>query len=816
MVDFVCTKATVSQLMLEVRLMNKVIRGLLTAQLLFALVACGGGGGGASIAPNTIAGTVAIGAALPSVTVTLTDSNGSTKTATTDANGGYSMDTANLVKPFNLSVNILLGEKQLRLQSIALDSGSRSNITPLTTAIVGLINSSSNYDPTNIQASSITESSISSANTKLKTALSNVMDAAGVAASVNPLTDSFQANGTGIDSVLDRISVNWSSSGISISNKFVPITDSGSALSQTVTITANTVPTALPAGISPPQPSAVEKIVEGFEKCLRLPVAQRIAFTTTKAGVRIYTPNSIHANCSLNVANDYLFNGHQFAQRWLGVFSSEDFDSTSKILMSPIYVIDTSNNAAPWPGDKHAYAYNIYVYDKNGNIYTYPEMFSNVDGNLFLRGTQRKLEVSIQPQLTKVLDENGSSNFVEGRLLLRLNPFLVPDAAGGMAKFNYTGTASNTQENVNGDHINGNPLPKAMCSWVTGPLLQNGVSHDISAPKGGVLIVPPHSALSARRDYSAIRIKYPAAFDPINVSSDRERLLRDCKSTHTAITVEVGSASSNNAFTIDGVKLDSESSYVPKGYDNLPDQYPTTLNRTSCPAKTTAANTSVSGWCYPDKRMNFVSPTEKENFLSTYSDPKDIRFTFYTFIDNSYSESTPNNAFTNYNPGVPTNVDAFLSSAVIEHTRMVGAFPFVNQSSGVYAGSDLFRSISPGSFLQSNAVTLTAGTNISLSWSVPPGADGVDRVGIGGWFNSAAGRIGVATYSDSWPVAKGTLTQSNSLSEDWYGYDWTTYRSNNYTNAFAVNAVSAYREIWVRGYDKDNRQIQTVVRATRN
>ncbi len=516
------------------------------------------------------------------------------------------------------------------------------------------------------------------------------------------------------------------------------------------------------------------------------------------------------------MANDYLFNGHQFAQRWLAIFSSEDFDSTSKVLMSPIYVIDTSNNATPWPGDKHAYAYNIYVYDKNGNIYTYPELFSNVDGDLLLRGTQRKLEVSVQPQLTKVLDENGSSNFVEGRILLRLNPFLVPDAAGGIAKFNYTGTANTIQANVNGDHINGNPLPKAMCSWVTGPLLQNGVSHDIAAPKGGVLIVPPHSALSARRDYGAIRIKYPSTFDPINVSNDRERLLRDCKTTHTAVTVEVGSASTNNAFTIDGVKLDANSSYAPKGYDNLVDQYPTSLNRASCPAKTTAANTSISGWCYPDKRENFVSNTEKANFLSTYLDPKDIRFTFYTFIDNNYSESTPNNSFANYNPNVSANVDAFLSSALIEHTRMVGAFPFVTQSSGVYAGTDLFRSISPGSYLQSNSVTLSAGSTISLSWSVPSGADGVDRVGIGGWFNSSGGRIGVATYSDSWAVVKGTLTQSNSLGEDWYGYDWTTYRSNNYTDAIASNAVSAYREIWVRGYDKDNRQIQTVVRATRN
>lgn len=797
--------------------MKRIVNSTLGTLALLSLVACGGGGGGANIAAGTVAGTVAIGAALPSVTVTLVDANGTNKTTTTDANGGYSMVTTDMVKPFTLSVNVLLGDKQLKLQSVALDSGSRSNITPLTTAITGLLNASNNYDPSSLQAASITEASIATANSKLIAALSNVMDAAGVPASVNPITDSFQPNGTGIDSVLDRVSVNWSSSGIGISNKFVPITDGAGATTQTVTLTANTVPTPLPAGIAPPEPAAVEKIVSGLQKCLKLPVSQRLSFTTSKAGVKIYTPSSIHADCSLNVSNDYLFNGVEYAQRWLGVFSSEEFDSSSKILITPVYVIDTSNNASPWPGDKHSYLYNIYLYDKNGNIYTYPEVFSKVNGELFFRGTQRKIEVSIQPQLTKVLDENGSSNFVEGRLLLRVNPFLVPDAAGGVAKFNYTGTASTVQSNVNGDHINGNPLPKAMCTWVTGPLLQNGVSHDISAPKGGVLVVPPHSALSARRDYGAIRIKYPATFDPINVLADKRRLLSDCKTTHTAGTVEVGSASTNNAFTIDGAKLDSSSSYDPKGYDNLTDQYPTSsTTRTSCPAKTAAAGTLVSGWCYPDKRQNYVSNAEKESFLTAYADPKDIRFTFYSFVDNTYSDSTPGTAFASYNAANDANVSAFFSTALIEHTRMVGAFPFVTKSDGVYSGADLFRSINSGTFLQAGAATLPAGTSVSLSWTIPAGADGVDRVGVGGWFNSSYGRIGVATYSDSWPVSKGTLTQSNTLSEDWYGYDWSSFRSSSVTNAIAGTVVASYREIWVRGYDKDNRQLQTVVRATRN
>lgn len=782
------------------------------------LASCSGSGTSSSdVAPGTIAGTVALGAALPSTVVTLTDASGAVRSATTDDSGNYSIDTANLVKPFKLTVNVLMGDKQVKLSSVALDTGTRSNITPLTTAISGLMNSANQYDPTTLSTSNISESAIALANEKLKAALSNVMAATGVANTVNPITKSFVANGAGMDSVLDRVSVNWSDNGISIASKFVPLTDASSSLSTAVTLTANTTPAALPAGIEPPSQSASQKIINGLKKCFQLPVSQRLTYTTTKAGLKIYTPGSLHADCSENIATDYLFNGADFGQRWVDIFASADFDTTSKVLLTPNYVIDTSSSANPWPGDMHAYSYNIYLYDKNGSIYTRPEVFAKVNNELSFRGTQRRLDVSVQPQLTKVLDANGTSNFVEGRLRIWLNPTFVPDASGGMAKFNFTGTAPSAQTNVNGNQLTGDPLPKAMCAWVTGPLLQNGVPHDVNAPKGGVLIVPPHSAFTARRDYSAIRIKYPETFDPINVSSDKQQLLTDCKSSHNAGTIaqpnrEIGSPSTNNAFTIDGAKLDANSSYLPKGYANLNDQYPTSLTRVACPASNAAAGTPVSGWCYPDKRANFVSNVEKANFLATFADPKDIRFTFYTFIDNSYSASSPNTAFS----GV-TDANAFFATAVKEHTRILGAIPFVAQSSGVYSGSDLFRTISPGNYLDSSASTVSADSNVTFNWTIPVGADGVDRVGVGGWFINASGRVGVATYSDSWAVSRGTLTQTNKLAEDWYGFDWNSYRSTNFTTSVAANAnvTSGYREIWVRAYDKDNRQLQTVVRATR-
>jgi len=367
-----------------------------------------------------------------------------------------------------------------------------------------------------------------------------------------------------------------------------------------------------------------------------------------------------------------------------------------------------------------------------------------------------------------------------------------------------------------------------MCAWVTGPLLQNGIPHDINNPKGGVLMVPPHSALTARRDYSAVRIKYPANFDPKNNSADRIQLLKDCKSTHTAGTSEVGSAATNNAFTIDGARLGTDSTYTPKAYANLADQYPTSLTRTSCPSATAASGTSVSGWCSPDKRINFVSSTEKSDFLSTYKDPKEIRFTFYMFVDSDYTTDTtfrPSGAAaaytaypTNNSTTIAQNAVDFFNTAQIEHTRILGAVPFVAKTSDAldaqYTGNVLFREIDPSmatAYLAAGKQTLAAGTSIQAKWSIPSGAEGIDRIGLGGWFNSANGRIGTATFADSFAVARGATEGAFTLSEDWYGFDFATFDNSRYASV----ATSAYREIWIRSYDRANRQIQTVVRATR-
>ena len=678
-----------------------------------------------------LSGRVALGAAMPYTTVKVVDANGTVSTVETDVAGAYSLDTSALRAPFVITVTKLLGDKQIELHSVATSPNGTANVTPLTTAVSALLSSNGSYDPQNLSINSINADSIKTATDKIAVSLANLMSQANVTAtSFNPIGGTFAADGTGIDSLLDRISVDYTSAGVQITNKFVPITDNNTSVSS-VGISANATPIQLALGITPPTPGSIQAISNGLMKCFRLPVAQRLSYTTTAAGRKIYTPNSLHANCSENLADDYLSNGATYGQRWVDIFSNPDFDEKTELMLVPSYVIDTTNNQRVWPGDKHAYVYNIHLFDKNKVTYTRPELFAKIDNNLKFRGTQRRFDISIQPQFTKVLDSNGSSNFVEGRLRIGIDPTFVPRTSSDrLAEFNFTGDAQT-----------GQPLPKVLCAWVTGPLLQNGVQHDINNPKGGVLMVPPHSALTARRDYSAVRIKYPFDFDPKNNSDHRAQLLKDCKSTHTAGTNEVASGATNSAITIDGAKLGADSSYMPKAYTNLTDQYPTSYTRAACPAANTTG--SVSGWCSSDKRSNFISSNERADFLATYKDPKEIRYTFYMFVDADYTASAPAAAYTSYvttNSVLATNATNFFATAQIEHTRILGAMSFVSKDSEAltaqYTGSELFRGIDASmatAYLTAGKATLAKGTVLQAKWSIPAGAEGIDRIGFDPW-----------------------------------------------------------------------------------
>lgn len=783
-----------------------------------ALVACGGGSSVASL--PVLSGVVAVGAALPSIRVVVTDANDITVSTETGLDGSYEITDppgVQLRAPFKLSVKALLGSTEISLDSFALNRQAISNLTPLTSALMALMNDGGGYQSSSLDVGSITPAKIAAATTALTEALDPVMAAANVsAASFNPVSGGFVANNLGIDSVMDRVSVEPTGNGLVISNRFVVLAEGQSAPAPVI-VNSSGVSGTLLRGIDPPSAETLNGLIGKLKSCFAVSAANRVQFTVNAAGRSIYTPDSLHPNCNAMVDSAYKSQGQVFGQRWLSYLSSADFDQSTQFVLVPQYVVDRS--AAGWPGDGNAYVYNINLIDKNKLSYTMPEVMAKVNNQFVLRGNQRKFDVSIQPMFTKLSDNAGSANSIEGRIRIGLDPTLTPDANGVGT---YAVTAS------------GKPLPKILCAWVTGPLLQKDETHDPNAPKGGVLMVPPHSDLTARRDYAAVRIKYPMNFDPIQNENDKNRLYADCKTTHTVGTnSQVASAETNSAFTIDAVKTNVNSTTTFAAYTplNAPVAYPTSLTRTACPifnangvqtniASTggvaTTANT-VSGWCHSVKRESMVTPSLRTAFESLYKDPKDLIYTFYLFADPNYSDQSAGTAYAHLG-----NSTAFLASAEKLNVRLVGRLPFVDKVTQggieVYNGAEQFRSVGQpmiDSFLSANAPTLLKDTQISASWSIPPGAEGIDRMGIGGWFRKADGsRIGQATFSDSFGLPRSINNATFTLSEDWFGFDRTTYSGGQFVNA-PYGATSTYREIWVRSYDRSNRQIQTVEFAVR-
>jgi hydroxybutyrate-dimer hydrolase len=112
---------------MEHRFRLRAITLAITSALI--LTACGGGGGNSS----TLNGIAAEGLAIANQTVTLKDARGTTRTATTDANGNYSIDTGGLTYPLMLQIT---GSKSVWYALVSTDdAGKPANINNATHSV---------------------------------------------------------------------------------------------------------------------------------------------------------------------------------------------------------------------------------------------------------------------------------------------------------------------------------------------------------------------------------------------------------------------------------------------------------------------------------------------------------------------------------------------------------------------------------------------------------------------------------------------------------------------------------------------------------
>ena len=758
------------------------------------IVACGGGGGGGEekkAASTLVGGLVAVGESLSYATVLLIDADGNTKQVTSDANGAYSIDVTGMRAPFVIKAAGSIGTQEYNLVSMLASSTSGQNnsvqVTPLTTGIAALVNAANSYSADGLLPATVTSTSLAAATALMTTALSGPIAAAGLPSSFNPVTDTFSANRTGADQVLDVVDVRIKPSGVVLANRMEVLTDNTDPRNRVVTASGSAgdwPPGADPAG------AALLDLQNKIKACFALPNTQRAPNATADSGGFVSANISQMATaCNSYVVNGYMHNTYGYGERWgLALSSSEFLNADVKITLR--YVVDRPSMA-----DGKAYVVNVNFKDTSGNWYTRPEVLerttTGASDSFKLYGNRRDVDFSVDANYTYIDDLSTPANSrVEGRLQMNTTPHRTK-ASGANFAFTYDATDPTLAQ------------PKIICAWVTGPLLQTGVAHNPSAPKGGILLKVPHPDAVATRNYMPIHAKYSADFDPVNNTTHRDNLWKDCKGTTgtTGTTPLIGTSSTNNQFTFTSALANSDSTWTFPG--------PAKRNYVIDSAN---VGTCAPGNCprqtYANMRSTEVTAQDKVDYFSTYGNTSMPRYTIYVFQDDAYLNASTT-AWGNTN-----NSTNFWNSRTVENGRMVGTMAFLDKdNNGLYAGNIKFRkpdATTVSNYLSTTLSKIAVGTNVNVGWSVPSGAQGIDRFGGKGQAYSSSGLI-VASIAQ---VSKGSPRSATSgvltLTDDWLGADAI---GSNYGNT-GIAVTSVYREIWARSYDLENRQIQYVI--TRN
>jgi hypothetical protein len=207
-------------------------------------------------------------------------------TATADATGSYSLTVpSTAVAPFVVSASV---DGVTLFSPLASASAGTVNVTPVTTVITAQL--SPTGDPSQLAsqlqagAASFDAAKVASVVAGVTQALQPLLANAGV--SIDPITGTFSADGTGYDRVLNSLAVTvrpeGDKSSITISVKSVP---SDGSQPPEITFTSGTTPPALPAtaATAPLPPTGLDSMLVAFaakvQECMALPLTDRVTGT---------------------------------------------------------------------------------------------------------------------------------------------------------------------------------------------------------------------------------------------------------------------------------------------------------------------------------------------------------------------------------------------------------------------------------------------------------------------------------------------------------------------------------------------------------
>lgn len=350
----------------------------------------------------SVSGVAANGAAMGNATVTLTDATGKTLSTTAGDDGTFNFpDLTGYTVPLQLSASGQVGAKQVTQYSIyanALTNGTNTiNITPLTSAIVGLVAPSGVLsDLTPAQLAAISPSQVSAASTQIMSVIAPVAANITGAGQFNPITTTFSANGTGVDRLLDHLDVAVRPDGVDISNKMAITTGSSSTATSTVAKGGSATVSPLTA-TDVVDMSNIDTLIAQFQSCFAVSSTQRLTNKTASSA-------TLASACGVMALPNYLHNGNTFMSRWAGLLNSPAIDNTTKISRPEIRLRISSN--------PDVIAINLNLVDNTGTGITMPEIIQRQsDGSWKLYGSQRPINAYVETSLIYYQDMTPNTLF---------------------------------------------------------------------------------------------------------------------------------------------------------------------------------------------------------------------------------------------------------------------------------------------------------------------------------------------------------------------------------------------------------------------
>ncbi|MBI4291532.1 MAG: hypothetical protein HY661_08645 [Betaproteobacteria bacterium] len=350
------------------------------------LAACGGGGGTteapvAPVAPaasTLITGTAAAGAPVVGF-VSVRDGSTNPQPVRTNipiaADGKYTVDVNGLTAPFAFLATGEVGGKRVELYSTATqaDVGGTINITPFTDLIVR--NVAGTVAGTLVDAylasgklSTLTAAQVDAERVKLTATLSPVLQAAGLAASIDLMRATFNADGTGLDRVMDVVKVDTTvPTAITITN----LLDAANKLTinpQTGTTTGGTVlsATGVTTAATPTPIDLIRQTFADFSALFATALPDPADPRLTALIASTFLDNGENSGAFLtDITTDPELKGMKFGDGGLVVDSIDTATGIAKVSFVPVsatgspLVTDAPGNAIHWQMKKVGTAWLI-------------------------------------------------------------------------------------------------------------------------------------------------------------------------------------------------------------------------------------------------------------------------------------------------------------------------------------------------------------------------------------------------------------------------------------------------------------------------